>query len=390
MKLLLIIPYFFPKVGGLENYALHIIKGLVKTYHWNVVVVTTNHENKKYKKEQLDGITVYRLPTQFKLSNTPISMFWYGKIKKIVMQEKPDIINGHTPVPFISDIGAHVASSLAIPYVLTYQNDLIKGTPLLTYMIKLYYKYLAAYTFRYSQKIIASSQYYADHSLYLKDYMGKIEIVPPGVSLSRFDYKNLKKEKLDIIAKPYVDIKIILFIGQLDKTHTHKGLSYLLLSLPGILKKFPNTHLIVIGKGDNIEEYKRQTQELHISDYVTYTGFITDEDLPYYYNISHVVVLPSYNDSEGFGMILIEAGAAKKPVVASRVGGIPSVINDKVTGFLTPPQDSASLSNALITLLSDQNLAISMGENNYLWVKEHFTWDQQIKKTHAILIKILS
>src|SRR5258708_18633695 len=108
-KIMIVSPYFPPNVGGAQNYAYNIATGLAKKYDWNVVVVTSNFINKKTEIENKDGITIYRLPILFKFSNTPINPFWYFQIKKLISIEKPDIINAHAPVPFISDIASLVS-----------------------------------------------------------------------------------------------------------------------------------------------------------------------------------------------------------------------------------------------------------------------------------------
>src|SRR3989344_8783646 len=109
-KIMFVTPYFYPKIGGLENYAYNIAKGLKKKYDWEVVVVTSNHEQPhKYKEEKIDGMKVYRLPRWFKVSNTPINPMWYFMIKKIIKKERPNIINAHTPVPFMADMAAMAA-----------------------------------------------------------------------------------------------------------------------------------------------------------------------------------------------------------------------------------------------------------------------------------------
>src|SRR5260221_10829938 len=125
MKIVIIIPYFYPTIGGLQNYALHIAKGLQKLQN-KVIIITTNHAEKKYVVETIENLVIYRLPVQFRISNTPLNIQWFSDIENIIQNEKPDIINGHTPVPFISDIAAIIAKKHKIPFVLTYQNDLIK------------------------------------------------------------------------------------------------------------------------------------------------------------------------------------------------------------------------------------------------------------------------
>jgi glycosyltransferase involved in cell wall biosynthesis len=385
---MIVIPYFYPSIGGLQNYALNIAKGLEKQNH-TVVVITTNHLEKKYVSETIENMTVYRLPIAFIVSNTPINIGWLKDIYTIIQKEKPDIINGHTPVPFIAEIAAIIAKIKKIPFVLTYQNDLIKDTLGLNLIIKCYYFLFGIQALKAATKIIASSQYYADNSLYLKTFAEKIEIVPPGVDIKHFAENNLDKNIFKKMQQQYRDRKILLFIGQLDKTHEHKGLSYLIESLTIIKRNNPQAHLLIIGKGDNITVYKNLVADLYLQDNVIFTGFVSDEDLPYFYNAADVIILPSYHISEGFGMVLIEAGASKKPVVASRIGGIPFVVKDHETGFLTKPRDIEDVSQAILKIINSKTLAEKMGENNYKWVKENFTWDSQIEKTNRIFTNIV-
>ena len=138
MKLLVVTPYFYPKIGGLENYAYNISKGLKDKYGWEIVVITSNHEEKKDKKEELNGMKIYKLARWFKISNTPINPMWYFQIKNIIKKEKPDVINAHIPVPFISDVTARVCGD--IPFILTYHTGamMLKGKLLEDLLIKFY------------------------------------------------------------------------------------------------------------------------------------------------------------------------------------------------------------------------------------------------------------
>src|SRR5438876_7941039 len=102
MKLLVVTPYFYPKIGGLENYAYNFCIGIKNKYKWDIVIVTSNHIEKKDKVEKINGLKIYRLSTLFKISNTPVNPFWFWNIKNIIQKEKPNVINVHTPVPFIA------------------------------------------------------------------------------------------------------------------------------------------------------------------------------------------------------------------------------------------------------------------------------------------------
>jgi len=383
MKIMIVTPYFYPKIGGMENYAYNISKGLKEKYGWEVVVVTSNHEANKYKEERIDGMKIYRLPSWFKISNTPFNPFWYFQIKNIIQREKPNIVNGHTPVPYIADMAAIVCMFENIPYILTYQNDLVKNSFLLNSFFKIYYKTLGNLVFRISGKIIVSSAYYAEVSPNLRPYINKIYVISPGVEISRFySTNNNSNSKLD-------SSKSILFVGQLDKTHSHKGLNYLIDAMRLVIKRLPDIRLVVVGKGNLLKNYINYAKKAGISKSVEFSGFVPEDKLSQYYLNSDVVVLPSSNNSEGFGMVLLEAGASKKPVIGTRVGGIPYVIKDCVTGFLVLPKDVVSLSEHIIKILGDKKLAKRLGENGYLNVVSNFTWNKQIKISNNLFASLI-
>lgn len=381
MKLLVVAPYFYPKIGGMENYAWNISKGLKEKHGWDVVVITSNHLEKKLKIENINGIRIYRLPALFKISNTPINPIWFFKINSIIKPEKPDIINGHTPVPFIADLAALSAYRYSIPFILTYQNDLVKDNLLGNLIINLYYMSLGKLTGKIVRIIIATSRIYAEKSFYLKNYLDKVKIIPPGVDI---DFINSVKLSADL-KKKYIGKKVVLFVGQLDRTHAHKGLNYLIESISIVKKSMDNVKLLVIGKGDMIDEYRNQTQDLGIGDDVEFKENVDNKQLIEYYKLSDVVVLPSTTDSEGFGMVLIEAGACKKPVIGSNIGGISGVIKHNETGLLVDPKNLRKLTHAINQILSNPKLAKKLGENGFKLISKEFIWPKRVEQTYSIL-----
>lgn len=377
-RVMIVIPYFYPKTGGLENYAYNIAKGLSTDYNWEVTVITSNHTENSYQEEIIEKIKIYRLPSLIKASNTPINPFWSTKIKKIIKKEKPDVINGHTPVPFISDVSARIAKELHIPFVLTYQNDLIKESYLLQKIIDLYYFILGKKTIKEASKIIATSEGYVKQSKYLSPYHKKTIIIPPGISKQKHTTGKklpLRHEKSD---------KVLLFVGQMDKTHRHKGVDVLLLAFKKIVKQLPSSKLILVGKGNALDEYKKLSSDLGIQNHIHFTGYVDDSTLQGIYQQADIVVLPSTSDSEGFGMVLLEAYAAKKPVVASRIGGIVNIVQDKKTGLLAEPKSTTDLAKKIMELLQDPVLANKLGETGYKLVTSEYYWEHQVKKTDAL------
>lgn len=379
MKILVVAPYYYPHTGGTENYIHNIAKGLRDTYKCDMTVVTTLNKGNKAE-EYIQGIKIIRMPCWFKVSNTPINPLWILYMWKIFRSEDPDIINAHTPVPIISDIACIIAFILRKKFILTYHNDIVAKGYIFTILIRLYYKTFGYLLLKCADRIIVTSAYYMKKSGRLNAYSEKISIVSPGVDTVFFSDKNTNSK----IVEKFKGTKNILFVGQLDKTHNHKGLDYLLKAFRFIREKVKNYRLIIVGTGDMNDEYRKKAKEFVISDSVIFTGFVSNTELPSYYSASDILVLPSVSDAEGFGMVILEAAALGKPAIGTRIGGIPSVIQDGKTGYLVPPRDEKALARKIIQLLSNPNTVQKFGENAYKMIQNSYTWDKKVKDTYGI------
>ncbi|MFH1545431.1 MAG: glycosyltransferase family 4 protein [archaeon] len=375
MKILIVVPYFHPSAGGLQQYALNLHNYLKDNKH-EVVIVTSNKEN-KLKEEKINNTRIYRLPTLFRISNTPINFFWVKHLRRIIETEKPDLINAHLPVPFIADLAARVAKERKIPFILTYQNDLIKENPLLNLLCKAYYFFLGNKTLEISKKIIVNSFYYAETSPHLKKHLKKVSCVPPSVDVKKF---NLSINRDWLKRKYNLKNNIVLFVGQLDKSHNHKGLKYLIEAIKKIKEEKTPIKLLIVGEGDNINYFKKISKKIGIEEDIIFAGK-KEKTLPLHYAGSNVTVLPSTNRSEGFGIVLIESMACGTPVIGTRVGGIPAVIDDKKDGFLVEPKNSIELSKAIKKILTEKELSKEMGLNGAKKVQEKYSIEKFGKKT---------
>ena len=362
MKILFVTPYFLPHIGGVENYVYNIAKGLKKQFKYEIAIVTSNYENKTYKEETLEGMKVYRLPRQFKISNTPISFKWKKQIKKIIEKEKPDVINAHSPVPFISDVTARIAHKLKIPFVLTYHaGSMKKGKSLIKNMIINFYEsVILKKTLKYSDRIVCSSDFVRLN--FLRNFSAKTITINPGVDIKKFKPKKNKFKNR------------ILFIGNFTEEYKWKGLDYLIKAI----KISKDLKLIVVGEGPH-QKIKN----------IEFRGIKKGKELIKEIQNCNILVLPSISEAESFGMVLIEAMACKKPVIGSNIGGIPYVIDNNKNGLLVPPKDPKALAEAIIKLLKNPKLAKQMGEKGYKKVKENFTWDMKSKETINIINSLL-
>jgi glycosyltransferase involved in cell wall biosynthesis len=166
-----------------------------------------------------------------------------------------------------------------------------------------------------------------------------------------------------------------------------KGYEYLLEALVPVRNILPQVHCLIVGEGDNRYQAKllNLLRTLDLKAVVTFTGF--QSNVLEYLADCDVVVLPSI--MEGFGIVLLEAMGMGKPVVASRVGGIPEVIEDGATGILVPPANPQKLAEALILLLKDSTLRQTMGKAGKVRVERDFSLKMALREIedsyHALL-----
>lgn len=360
MKILFVSPNFFPFIGGAENHILRICRELKKLNHEVIVFTSTKNA------EDLNGIKVYSFPALFHYSNTPFN-FWGAKLKEVIEKEKPEIVIGSLSTPFMADSAARIAGKKNIPFFLLYFNDYIKQSLFERVFLNLYYSFILKKTFELSSKIIVLSDYYAKKSFFLKPFLSKTVAVSPFVDLNEFHLNSKKRDS------------IILFVGALNKGQKYKGLDYLIKAVSLLKNDFPEINLVVVGKGNNINYFKKLAKEKKIERNVFFEGEVSQEKLFSFYSECSALVLPSINDSEGFGLVLLEAMAFSKPVIGSSVGGIPSVIQHNFNGLLVEPKNIEKLAKAIESILSNKKKAKEMGLNAFKTAKS-FSPEKSISK----------
>ena len=179
MKICVVAPYFAPRRGGVESYSINVAERLRRDFGNEVFVVSTRRALTGTRLQDNLGYKTYYLPSQLRLSNTPIGYRWVSALRRIFESERPDVIWAHTPVPFLSDCAER--ARVNIPFVLTYHNDIEKTSMVSSIGTELYYLVLGNRTLSRSQRIIAMSSYYADQSRRLAAVRRKVSVATCGV-----------------------------------------------------------------------------------------------------------------------------------------------------------------------------------------------------------------
>jgi glycosyltransferase involved in cell wall biosynthesis len=241
----------------------------------------------------------------------------------------------------------------------------------------------------YCDKILANSDFmkkFLINEAHLEK--GRIEVLPIAVDVNVLKPIANSKKWLGVDGRD-----IILFIG---RKVPYKGPQVLIDALPIICKEYPKTLAVFIGPDYFFGSYsgsysailKEKAQKLGVEKNVLIKSFVPDDDLRMYLNAADMLVCPSIWQ-EPFGKVVIEASACEKPIVATRVGGLPELVKNNENGILIPPNNPASLANAVIHLLSNKKTAIRMGKKGRQIVESDFTYEVASAKCQAIYKKIL-
>jgi len=260
---------------------------------------------------------------------------------------------------------------LKIPFVLsTHAMDII--------MLKNYRRktWLARRIIKHARKIITVSEFTFQALLRLGADKQKLSIITPATNI----YSEPAPDKQTEIRKRYglEGKKILLTIGRLVK---RKGHLEVLKSLPEILEKYPNLAYLVGSDGPEKQSLKEYVEKFNLGNYVFFTGEIRKEELPSFYRIADIFIMPTLElddgDVEGFGIVYLEANAFAKPVIASKSGGTANAVIDNKTGLLVNPLNPGEIALAVRKLLDDQNLSAKLGKQGQERVFHNFTWEKQ-------------
>ena len=191
-----------------------------------------------------------------------------------------------------------------------------------------------------------------------------VTLIYNGVDLERYDHQ----EACCTLPEEYGMEPGSAIVGVVARLEPEKGHPTLLEAWPLVLRSCPDTYLLIVGEGSRRDALEAQARELRIAHRVVFTG--RRDDVPAVTAALDVAVLPSYREAQG--MVILEAMALSRPVVASNVGGIPEMIEDGVTGLLVPPHDPAALAAAIVRLLTNHPLADTLGRAGHDMVHDRF------------------
>ena len=293
------------------------------------------------------------------------------RLRSLLKRDRPDILHCHNPIAHL--FGAMAARSVGGIRVLMTKHG--AGIPLRTPQ-GILNQWLAR-----STQIVAVSPEAVTLMKPWERPGQPILYIPNGISLQPYETPVSRADARDRLGWPHD----AFMVGIVARVTAIKGHVRLLDVFSRVLQRFPRAILVIAGDGAARSEVERRIQELGMPSSVYFLG--ERHDIPLILAALNVFCLPS--ETEGMPITLLEAMAASRPVVVSRVGAIPDVVEDGVSGFLTSPFDSAAIERALLTLAEDPERAARMGEAGRRRVFQDFNAETALKNYEAVYEQML-
>ncbi len=375
MKIAHVICTFYPNKNGMGNSVAYFARELLNFKH-EVTVITPNFKAKEQTTENWQGLKILRLKPFLSSGTAAILPSIIKELKKY------DLVHLH--YPFYGTSGLVVLAKLLsrnkMKLLLHYHMD-THGRGWKNIIFIWYKIFWLPWLLRLADEITCASLDYVKHSdlggYYRKHYQ-KFSQVTFGVDLERFKISETQTS----------EEANVLFVGALDCQHYFKGVDKLIEAFPAVVASVPEATLTIVGRGDLEDVYRRMVENLGLTAKVAFVNNVSDDDLVNYYSRSCLLVLPSINQSEAFGLVLLEAMACGKPVVASNLPGVRSVFRKGQHGLRVQPGDVKDLSDKIIYLLSNKTLATKMGLAAKELVVKKYSWSVAGAKLNEIYYRV--
>jgi phosphatidylinositol alpha-mannosyltransferase len=360
VKIGVVTPYIYPLPGGVNDHVHYLVRELRERGH-SVRIVTASHGFQPSREGDVirigKGISV---PSNGSMGNITISPRFNEQVRELLDEERFDLLHFHEPfVPFLSLVLLNQSRSVNIATFHAYAGWSLA--------YEFGRRFLGIYGRRLHGRIAvsAAARHFAD-----RYFPGDYKVIPNGVDLERF-------EGLEPIERWRDGTKNIFFVGRLEN---RKGVMDLLKAYRLLRKVGCDCRLLLAGAGPLDKQVRRYLMTRRTGD-VELLGRVSEADKARLFATADVFVAPA-TGRESFGIVLLEAMAAGKPIVASDIHGYRSVVRRGEQGLLVPPQDPRALAGALARLLSDDDLRARMGAAGRERARQ-FSWPSVTAKVEA-------
>jgi len=372
MKIALVSPYDFAYPGGVTNHISSLEHYLTRMGHEVKVIAPVSKAVSAFGDRFIPVGRPRAIPTSGSIARVTISTRLAPTIKAVLAEENFDIIHLHEP--FMPMLCTTVLRKAQTKMVGTFHA--FAGSPGYNFAKPLTIRFLRKWFRNLDGKIAVSEPAMEFANKHLP---GHYDIIPNGIDLEHFSPDVSPIDE-------FCDGKLnILFVGRLEK---RKGANYLLKAYQRVKEEIPNSRLLLVGPGTRLrKKYEKQVRRNRLKD-VVFVGHAAYDELPRYYKTADIFCAPA-TGSESFGIILLEAMAIGKPIVASNIDGYARLVSNGVEGLLVPPRDEKMLAEALISLMNDEPLRQQMGARGQIKARE-YDWKLLAQRVLDYYISVLN
>lgn len=373
MKIVQVGKLYPPHIGGVEQHMQDLALGLQQLNAGVQVEVLAGQDHAAAGRTQVqDGVLVQLAGTAAMIASTPITpgFAWH------LARAQADCFHFHFPYPW-GEVCAWL-TRLRAPYVVTYHMDIWRQRMLLAPIQPILKRFLAG-----ASRIITFSPQLAESSVWLRPHGNKIETIPPGFDLQRFQptqrSRALAEELRASVARRQA---LVLAVGRLVE---FKGLHYLIRAM----KEVPAV-LAIAGEGPERAALEQQVREIGVQSRVRFLGAISDEELPAWLQAADIFVSASHRPAEAFGLALAEAAASGLPLVSTQLPtGVQFVNIHGETGIVVPPGDAQALGSAIRQLISFPSLRAQFSAAARAHAQQYFDRRVMAERTLSIYHQVV-
>ena len=355
MRILQVLTYYRPHTSGLTIYVERLAKALTARGH-EVTVLTSRYHPSLPLEERFERLRIVRVPVLLRISKGVIMPTFGWQATRLVAQH--DVVHLH--LPQFDAAGVAVRGRLTQkPTLITYHCDLaLPPSPFNAIVNKIvdFMNHLAAFN---THAIVSYTQDFVDHSPFLQNYLDKVVVIPPPV-----DLPPAAKEEVHDFAKQYIvdehDEKRSPVIGMAARLAAEKGVQVLLDALPAVLNRFPRALVLfagqyrdVLSEGEYYRSLESKLQHYQAQGVWKFLGVLNPQQMASFYPNLDVLVVPSLNSTESFGLVQIEAMMNGVPVIASNLPGVRQPVRMTGMGEIAEVGDAQSLAQALLRVLGE-------------------------------------
>lgn len=361
LKILIVLTYYRPHISGLTIYAERIASEFARQGH-QVTVLTSRYEKELPEEETDEGVRIVRVPVLTRLSKGVI-MPSFGRMANKLVREN-DVIQLHLPQFDAAGVALR-GRLLRKPTVITYHCDVELPPGLFNRVANSAVLFMNELAARFTHRIVTYTEDYALHSKYTRRYMKKVKVIPPPVVLPRVSAAQVRSfcERYNPQGRHPV-------IGMAARFATEKGVEVLLRAMPEVIQRYPDAVFQFVGPYQSIigeEQYFQRLEEeiraFEKSGHWMFLGSMSPEEMSAFYSNLDLLVVPSLNSTEAFGLVQIEAMMNNVRCVTSNLPGVRQPIKIHQMGAIFPIGDSDALGSEIVKALRDTNWQMSANKD---------------------------